>query len=413
MIRLSEMLRLEIVDTRGQRTRLHDLVALIAEDHPSIRGLLWRQKKEQLLLPWESVLRIDFAAKQILVRALDECVPFSGCAAGEALVKEDVLDALILDLPNRRATRANDLYLELDGKQLWVCGVDTSMQAIFRRLLRYRISNNTEQAFADWKQVEYLHGDPQAACAGAGYRRGITRLQPGEIAQLSEALPYLHAAELLISLPDPLAADVLEAMSDERELQVFEELDEEQGTRLLSLMAPDAAADLIGRLYPEQAKRYLEQLPDIQRERIIELLRYPEDSVGGVMTNDVVFAPVSLTVGEARDYLRERLQEPDFIYFIYLVKDEETRLLQGVLSLRKLLVAKAETPLKQVMQKDVLTLDVLAAAPAAAYRLLNSHLAALPVVGKDKRLLGVMTIDAAVALAAPQNWRTQAPKVFS
>jgi Mg/Co/Ni transporter MgtE len=315
-------------------------------------------------------------------------------------------------LPNRRTTRANDLWLEFENEQLVMRGIDTRPQAIFRRLLR-KTGNETQQEVTDWKQIEFLRGDPQAAREEAGYRRNITNLQPAEIAALSEALPYLHAAELLVLLPDPLAADVLEAMSDERELQVFEELDEQQGIRLLSLMAPDAAADLIARLYPDETQRYLEKLPRMQSERIIELLRYPEDSVGGVMTNDIVFAPASLTIGEAREYLREPLKAPDFIHFVYVVEDEASRLLRGVLSLRDLLVAEAEALLEQVMKKDVMTLDPLASASAAAYQLLSSHLAALPVIAKDRRLLGVMTIDAAVALAAPNSWRTQAPKVFS
>lgn len=413
MISLSELLRFEVIDSQGRKTRLRDLAGMILEDQPQITRLLWRQKKERFSLPWEAVRSVDLTTRQVTVHDLQQGISFSQCLAGESLLKDDVLDALIIDLPHRRTTRANDLWLEFEGKQLWIRGVDTTGQAIFRRLLRSKFGTDSQQSCTDWKQIEFLRGDPQATRDGSGYRRAITSLQPAEIAQLSEALPYLHAVELLILLPDPLAADVLEAMSDERELQVFEELDEEQGTRLLNLMAPDAAADLIGRLYPEQTKRYLERLPQLQRERLIELLRYPEDSVGGVMTNDVVFAPVSLTIGEAREQLRDRLKEPDFIYFIYVVEDEASRRLRGVLSLRKLLVAEAETPLAQVMRKDLMTLDPLASAASTAYQLLSSHLAALPVIAKDGRLLGIMTIDAAVALAAPNSWRAQAPKVFS
>ncbi len=413
LISLSELLRFKIADARGQKVPLRDLASIISEDYPPITGLFWRQKKERLFLSWEAVTAVDVAARQIVVRALNEGSASSNCAQGEALLKDEVLDALIIDLPNRRTTRANDLWLEVSDKNLVLRGVDTSGQAIFRRLLRGKVGTKPPPEFTDWKQIEFLRGDPHAAQDGAGYRRGITSLQPAEIAALSEALPYLHAAELLVLLPDPLAADVLEAMSDERELQVFEELAEEQRIRLLSLMAPDAAADLVAGLHPEETRRCLEQLPARQSERIIELLRYPEDSVGGAMTNDVVIAPVSLTIGEAREYLRERMKEPDFIHFIYVVADESSRVLRGVLSLRELLVSGAEAPLEQVMKKDVMTLEPLASAAAAAYQLLGSHLAALPVIAKDRRLLGAMTIDAAVALTAPNSWRSQAPRVFS
>ena len=130
----------------------------------------------------------------------------------------------------------------------------------------------------------------------AGKHLRIGRMAPGEIARLTDPLPYLHAAELITLLADPKAADTLEAMMPERQLQVFEELEEEQALRLLTLMAPDIAADLVGRLQTSTMRRYLERLPRKQAERIIELLRYPEDTVGGIMTNDVVFAVGNLTV---------------------------------------------------------------------------------------------------------------------
>jgi Mg/Co/Ni transporter MgtE len=210
----------------------------------------------------------------------------------------------------------------------------------------------------------------------------IKLLPPGEIAGLCSALPYLHAAELLTLLPDPVAADTLEVMNWQRQLQVFGVLDKKQAIKLLTLMAPDAATDLLGRLPPDMTKRCLEQLPRKRSASLIELLRYPEDTVGGIMTNDVVCLPLDHTVAEARADLPERLKEPDFTHFIYIVESDETRVLRGVTK-------------------------------AGAYRVLETHMAALPVVGRDRQLLGIVTVDAAVAQAAPQGWRTQAPKIFS
>ena len=193
----------------------------------------------------------------------------------------------------------------------------------------------------DWKYVEFLSGDPERVKDGSGEHLRIARLPAGAIARLSEAMPYLHAAELLKMLPDHLAADVLEMMTSERELQVFEELDEKRAVRMLTLMAPDAAADLIGHLKIDDSKRYLEALSEPQRGRLIELLRYPEDTVGGVMTNDVIFAPARLTRKEARESLRERLKEADFTYFLYVVDDEESRSC-GRHHLRQLVIAEDE-----------------------------------------------------------------------
>lgn len=415
MLMLSHLLCFRVMDRSGQQARLFDLAVLLEGDYPPVTGLLLAAPGgSHAALAWDQVERVDRRARQVIVSNLEAAQLLTpDSLARTVLLRRDLLDALVLDLVNRRAMRTNDIALAEREGCLWVHAADASVQAVWRRLSGGRFGRVSSKMLYDWKYVEFLRGDPTAVSGGAEYHRRIVRLPPGEIARLSEELPYLHAAELLTLLPDPLAADVLEAMSAARQLQVFEELEQAQALRLLALMAPDIAADLVGRLRPGDARYFLDHLPAARGERIIELLRYTEDSVGGVMTNDVVYAPASLTVAEARTALRERLAEPDFVYFVYVVDDEESRRLRGVLTLRELLVADEAARLAEVMNPYVTTLDPLDAAARAAYRVLSSHLAALPVVGRDGRLLGIMTVDAAVAQVAPQSWASQAPKVFS
>jgi Mg/Co/Ni transporter MgtE len=324
-----------------------------------------------------------------------------------------VLDALILDLQNRRATRANDLWLDQEGGQLRLSGADTSARAILRRLFRRPYRGKDRSYLYDWRYVEFLRGDPEAVEAGARYHRRIVHLPPGEIAHLAAAIPYLHAAELLELLPEQLAADTLEVMSAERQLQVFEELDEVFAVKALERMAPDLAADMVGHLDIELAQYYLNRLPKASGQRIVDLLKYPANSVGGIMTNDVVTVPVHLKIGTARSVLRERLKAPDFVYFIYAVEDQAPHKLRGVLSLRQLLTSEDDQTVEEIMNPYLLALSPFDSPTEAGYRLLNSQLAALPVVGKEGELLGTVTIDDAVAQVAPRSWRAQAPRVFS
>jgi Mg/Co/Ni transporter MgtE len=226
-------------------------------------------------------------------------------------------------------------------------------------------------------------------------------MSAGEIAQISSFVPYLHAAELLTLLPDPQAAKTLELMPDERQLQVFEELDEKQSVSLLGMMAPDAAADLTGRLQTDSMKRLLEKLPREKSQRIIDLLRYPEDTVGGIMTNDVVYFEADLTVAEAREKFRERFQKTDFVYLIYIVSDEENQTLRGMISVRNLLIADDNQKLEVIMDPYVATLSSTDRATEAAYRVVGSQLAAMPVVGLNNKLLGALTIDAAIMKITP------------
>ncbi|HSL47030.1 MAG TPA: CBS domain-containing protein [Anaerolineales bacterium] len=411
---LSELLHFRVVDGQGKKTAFADLaVSPLDTDYPVVTHLIYRENhRSEGVLPWKNVKAIDRAHREIKVESYDQAQTMDNI--GQAVrLRHNVLDALIINLQNRRVTRANDLWLAEDAGELRLSAADTGARAILRRLTRWRFRGIDRRTLYDWKYIEFLRGDPQAVRAGAEYHHRIVRLPPGEIAHLTAAMPYLHAAELLELLPEQLAADTLEVMSPERQLQVFEELDEKRAVNLLKLMAPDLAADLVGHLNTRQARRYLNQLPKEAGGRIVELLRYPENTVGGIMANDMVTVSPNLKVSEARDTLREKLKEPDFVYFLYVVEDGSPRRLKGVVTLRQFLVAEDDQTLEEIMNPYLITLSPWDSPQQAAYRLLNSQLAALPVVGAEGELLGTVTIDAAVAQVAPRSWRTQAPRVFS
>ena len=418
MVMLSDFLRFRLIGSGGRQPRLVDLaVDLSAGDYPPVTRMMLRERRartELLSLPWSVVEDVDWLAGAIKVASFAEAKVASLEELKRAvLLRRDVLDALVIDLQRRNATLANDLWLEGDGQELRLRAADIGKWAVVRRLARGWLGRGGRGHLLDWKDVEFLRGNPKAARAGGDYHRRVTRLQAGEIARLVDALPYLHAAELLALIPDQMTADALEVMSPERQLQVFEEFDEEMAVHVLALMAPDAAADLLGYLKPELAKHYLERLPAGTRAKLIELLRYPQDSAGGIMTNDVPILRAGLTVAEARRALLEQLKGPDFVYYIYIVDDMESRRLRGVITLRHLLVGRDDQCVEELMRPDMETIHALEPAVTAAHRVVDNHLAALPVIGKDGRLLGGVTADSAIALIAPASWRQQAPRVFS
>src|SRR4030095_15548188 len=105
------------------------------------------------------------------------------------------------------------------------------------------------------------------------------------------------------------------------------------------LWARPGAPALGVRLDPTLAEGYLEQIPNQPREQVVALLRYPSDSAGGIMTNDVVTVASDVTIAEARRVLQKRLQAPDFVYYIYVLDGMESHRLLGVITLRELLVS--------------------------------------------------------------------------
>jgi CBS domain-containing protein len=415
MLLFSRLRRFALTDDQGRRAKLVDfIVELPPEGYPPVTHILFRHTSHSLeVLAWDAVLALDHSARQIRVRDIEA----SELAPEEWLRKRvrlsDIDDSMVLDLKHHRAARANGLLLKEENGRLLLCGVDTSLSAILRHVTGGRFSYVPRDTVHDWTTIEFLRGDPQAVKAGMQYRHQITHLPAGEIARLTSQLPYMHAAELVTLLPDALAINTLEAMTARRRLQVFEELDDDRALRMLEIMAPDVAADLLGALQTETMQDYLDRLPKIQSERIVDLLRFPEHSVGGIMTNDIVFAPMRLTVAEAREKLRERLKEPDFVYLIFIVDDEVAKRQLGIILIRDLLTCDDNQTLGEIMDTKVPTLDSLESAEKAAFKVIESQLAALPVVGPEGQLLGAVTVDAAVLQAAPEAWGSQAPRIFS
>ena len=413
---LSTFLQFRVCDDSGRRCDLDDMaIALLESDYPAVTHFVYRNSERQhMMLPWHAGTGVDWRDSRICVKNLDAAQPVTDVSLRqEVLLKRDVLDALVLDLFKRVATRANDLLLEEEKGKLLLKAADTSSLAVLRRLSRRMFGRRPSRPLSDWKYIEFLRGDPRAVRNDAGYHMRIKRLPPGEIAGLSSSLPYLHAAELLTLLPDPIAADTLEAMPLHRQVQLFGELDVEQALHLLERMGAKNAADLLRGLPAESAKSFLERLPKARSAQLVELLRYPEATVGSIMTNDMVTLAFDQTIRDARLKLHERLKQKDFAHFVYVVETESSGVLRGTTSLRDLIVAGDEQRLPEITNVYVTTLDPLGSADAGAYRVLSSHLAALPVVGRDKKLLGIVTVDAAVMQVAPQSWTALAPKIFS
>ncbi len=411
MVMFSALRRFALRATDGSQAWIRDLAVDISSgDYPVVTDIVVHGQEKGPALAWENVTELDLEGHRIVVQRLSNTYELP---ANRVLLHRDVMDALILDLPERQSVRANDLWLECQDKRLILRAADIGAWAVLRRLGRGLLGTESHRRLLDWRDVEFLRGDPEAARAGGDYHRRVRSLQPSEIANLLDFLPYLHAAELLELLDEDVAADTLEVMTPERQAQVFEELVKDRRIALLRLMAPNHAANLLGRLASDEARDCLEALPSPNRERLIDLLRYPEDSAGGIMTNDIVVVEAHLSVREARKEIRAELAGPDFIYYLYVVDDLESRHLLGVLTLRDLLVSDEREPVQRVMRPSIVTLDPLMSAQDAARRVADQHLAALPVVSRDGRVLGAVTSDVALLQLAPASMAGVAPRVFT
>ena len=181
------------------------------------------------------------------------------------------------------------------------------------------------------------------------------------------------------------------------------DLDEERAADILEEMDPDEATDLLQDLSEERRDELIELMDEEEGADVEELLAYPEDSAGGIMTTDFLALPRDLTAAQAIDRLRELQPDSALVYYLYVV-DNEGRL-DGNVSLRDLVVASPETPLATIMNPNVLRVQAEANKEDVAALIAKYDLLALPVIDARQRLIGSVTVDDVVDLMLPRGWR--------
>jgi len=206
-------------------------------------------------------------------------------------------------------------------------------------------------------------------------------------------------------------ADAIEEMEPETQVEVMEDLEPARAADILEEMSPDDAADLVADLDQETRDEILAQMARAEAEEVQELLAYPEDSAGGLMTTELIALEEHLTAAGAIDRLRELEPDAETIYYVYVTDNEDH--LVGVLSLRDLIVAKPETPIRDVMRREPVAVGTLAGEEEVAEVVAKYNLLAVPVVDDEKRLVGIVTVDDAIDTVIPTAWKKRLPRVFS
>jgi magnesium transporter len=186
-------------------------------------------------------------------------------------------------------------------------------------------------------------------------------------------------AELIVRLDDEHAADVLEQIPAPDAADVLEELD------------PDDATDIFGELEPEHSGGILVQMEPEEAQELRELLAYPPETAGGLMTPAFVSMSPTLRADQAIAALRKVAETAETVNYVY-VTDPEDHLL-GVLSLHRLVLTNQDALVRDLMFTRPITVQANEDQEAAARILTENDLLALPVVDADNRILGIITVD--------------------
>ncbi|HYU49007.1 MAG TPA: CBS domain-containing protein [Candidatus Limnocylindria bacterium] len=417
MLYLSQVIGRPVRDRQDEPIgKVADLIVAVGEPYPPVTGLVVQTEGRRIFVPWSSVASLDEGGARLRTRTID--IDKFRQRPDEILLRENLLDKQIVDIDGRKVVRVNDLRLDEVAGVIRLVAVDVGGAGLLRRLgfegpfrtLARNFRMAVPEKYIDWEDVDPV----ETSIASIKLRiphQGLAELHPADLATIIDQLAPRDRAGVLASLDDEAAADAIEEMEPGTQVEVLEDLEPARAADILEEMSPDDAADLVADLSESARDEILALMEREEAAEVRELLGYPEDTAGGIMTTEFVAVPATLTAAETIDRLRELEPDAETIYYVY-VTDDEGRLV-GVLSLRDLIVAPPDTAISEVMIREPVAVGALADQDEVAEVVAHYNLLAVPVVDDDGRLAGIVTVDDAIDTVLPTAWKKRLPRLFA
>ena len=220
----------------------------------------------------------------------------------------------------------------------------------------------------------------------------LSRMHPADIAKLVGHLSSAKEKRTVFELvrPDTPRGQVLSELDAGNIESVLSEVPPSEVAWLLKDLGPDDVAYILGVLDEARAGEILGLMKTEDSTEVAGLLKYAKDTAGGIMTTEFFALSEETTAQEAIQRLQQAT-DAEMVFYIYVTDKDDH--LAGVLSLRQLLTVPPLTPLKHLMTRDVISVTVDMDQEEVARQVANYNLLAIPVVEKDNRLVGIITVD--------------------
>lgn len=393
---LSSVLHRKIYDEYGDCIgKLCDIYATDRNGYPKAIG--YKVKKEGEIFNYEfrhTEFYEDNGKLTIKIKMAKDIIPrrFS------YLLSQNLLDKQIVDINGKKVVRVNDLRLADIGGELRVIAVETGALALSRRyklnvliegfykIIRKKLTDTVVM----WDDVESLEFFGDNLKISIPYKK-ISKLHPADIADIIEEVDLKYRNKIFESLDEDTAADTLEEIEPDVQADIVESLSDSKINEIVNNMSNDEIADLLEEVDDDTKEKILLNLESDDEETVRDLMKYEDETVGSVMNTDHIAFSLNIKVGEVLELLREARPEEKALHYIYIIDEEEK--IQGVLSVRDLILSHPETGIKEVMEKEVITTNDNEKIYNALKKFIKYDLIAIPVINEDKKLQGIVVIN--------------------
>ena len=219
----------------------------------------------------------------------------------------------------------------------------------------------------------------------------MKEMHPIDIADALFDLDIKEQVALISRIDKKQMIEVFDELDEDEQFELLDRLEKELSAYLLNEMSSDERADLLSSLPDEVANKFLDLMSETERKDVEKLLKYPPNSAGSIMTTEYISLTPELTVSQVSELIRQTAPKKETIYYTY-VTDRENRLI-GFVSLKDIFMAGQDLPIKKIMHRKVIKAGTRQDQEEVAKTVRKYNLLALPVIDRDRKLVGIVTVD--------------------
>ncbi|NLU80756.1 magnesium transporter [Micromonospora sp. HNM0581] len=319
----------------------------------------------------------------------------------ELLVLQELLDRRVQVAPESRAASVVDVAMECSRVGEW------SLTRVAVREQTGRLARRGHLHQVEWNQVRGLSGVAETR-GTANLLAVLEDMRPADLANALQDLPDGRRNEVAAALDDQRLADVLSELPEHDQVEILAALDRERAADILEEMDPDDAADLLGELPPPEQDVLLDLMEPDEADSVRQLLKYTPGTAGSVMTSEPVILPPDATVAEALARIREPQLSPAVAAQVFVARAPmatPTGRYLGMVHFQRLLREPPADLLGGVVVNDIDPLRPTTPLPEITRRMATYDLVAMPVIDRNNRLVGAVTVDDVLDHLLPRDWR--------
>lgn len=401
---VSKLIGIPIVDKLQEHVgEVRDIILSLGEVFPKVTGLLLRWPKGAVILMTE----IELIGKQFVVtKAVKERIVYTKLREGEVRLVKDLMDKQIVDTEGARVIRVNDLKLAKVDQDVRLIAADVGFKGLLRRLgwlgfisfILGIFKKQVPDTLIGWDHVEQLKTDKAKGIITVP-KKHLSEMHPSDIASIISQVHSDEKTAIFTSLSEKTAAEALHELEPKIQALLLMTIDTKRALSILDKMPVDEVADVLGDLPSENAENFLRLMKAKKSDEARKLMKHADETAGGLMTTEFVVMSQDMTTQQAIENMREKAPEAETIYYIYFT-DEAGKLI-GVISLKDLIVTPPNTKIADVMEKELITVDPETDQRKVAAIISKYNLLAIPVVDKEDKLLGIITVDDVIDFILP------------